>query len=84
MLKEMIVKLISILEAKQLTVTAVVCDQEAAHSSCLNSMGVTQTSPHFFSEAGNKVYAMHDIPHLIKKRTSETTCGRKILLLMVR
>ena len=69
-LKKMILWLIATLEAMKLTVIAVVCDQEAAHRSCLKSLRVAQMSPNFSSESGSKVYAMHDVPHLAKNITN--------------
>ena len=65
-LKQMITTLIAILENIHLVVKAVICDQEASHRSCLNSLGVTTTDPFFVADSGNKVYVMHDVPHLFK------------------
>jgi len=65
-LKSMILTLVSKLEAMDLNVTAVVCDQETSHRVCLSAMGVTLSMPVFASENGNYIHVMYDPPHLIK------------------
>ena len=65
-LKSMIVTLVSKLEAINLNVVAIVCDQESSHRQCLTNMGVTLSSPMFTSDTGNDIHVMYDPPHLIK------------------
>jgi len=65
-LKEMIFKIISLLQSIGLHVVALVCDQEPSHRLLYKVLGVSETQPWFFTEGGTKVHALYDVPHLIK------------------
>jgi len=66
MLKAMLLKLIETLHGMNLTVIAVVCDQESSHRSCMSSLGVTPQQPYFTVDQCHRIYVMYDMPHLLK------------------
>ena len=70
-LKRMILLLIAVSDKIQLTVKAVICDQEASHRSFLNSLGVSEADQFFLADSGN-IHAIYDVPYYMKKY--ETIC----------
>jgi len=54
------------LESIGLNVVAVVCDQQVSHRSLYSMLGVTVEQPWFLSNNGNRIYALFDMPHIMK------------------
>lgn len=65
-MKEMILKIVSMLEDIGLRVVALVCDQEPSHCVLYKLLGISVAQPWFLAESGNRVYGLYDVPHLIK------------------
>jgi hypothetical protein len=48
-----------------LTPVVIICDQGATNRSMYRKLGISKTKP-YFDHAGTNVYAMFDVPHLLK------------------
>lgn len=62
----MVLDVVTKLESIGLHVVALVCDQEVTHRSLYSLLGVSVDQPWFLSSNGNRVYAMFDMPHIMK------------------
>ncbi|KAF0704226.1 Transposable element P transposase, partial [Aphis craccivora] len=64
-LSELILEQINLLISCKLHVTAIICDQGPNNRSALTKLGFTKENP-YIQVNGNKIFAMYDVPHLIK------------------
>ena len=65
-LEVMVKDAVLLLENIGVKVVALVCDQEVTHRLLFKKLGVTVSEPWFVSSKNNKVFAMYDVPHLVK------------------
>ena len=65
-LRDMLQCVITKLESIGLHVCAVVCDQHVSHRSLFSLLGVSVDKPWFSFSNGSKIYAMFDMPHIMK------------------
>jgi len=66
LLREMLHTVVTKLESIGLHVVAIVCDQQVSHRSLFSLLGVSIEQPWFSSSNGSRIYAMFDMPHIMK------------------
>lgn len=65
-LKTILIKYINELTRIGFKIIATVCDQCSTNRNTYDLLGVSKNEPFFYDMNGNKIYALFDMPHLIK------------------